>query len=145
MADAKLEASIGVAVLVLNKERDKVLLGIRQGGFMPDWYGLPGGKTDLSETLEECAKRELAEEAGITADSLEYIGVVRDSRETYDFIHFGYLAKTYTGEIRTMEPNKCKGWEWIPLDSLPEKILRGHAGLIQLYLDKKKGVMDFHK
>ena len=46
-------------------------------GRMPKWsdkLAIPGGHLDRGETLEEGAKRELLEETGLKADSLEYLG-----------------------------------------------------------------------
>ncbi|MBQ4226801.1 MAG: 8-oxo-dGTP diphosphatase [Clostridia bacterium] len=39
------------------------------------WIGV-GGKFEPGETAEECAKREMLEETGLTALSLEYRGIV---------------------------------------------------------------------
>lgn len=39
------------------------------------WIGV-GGKFEPEETAEECAKREMLEETGLTALSLEYRGIV---------------------------------------------------------------------
>lgn len=56
--------TLGVRVLVFN-ESQKVLL-VRHT-YLKGWY-LPGGGVDAGETLEEAARRELKEEAGILAN-----------------------------------------------------------------------------
>ena len=65
-----MEESIGVPVIILDKTKKKILLGVRKNCYGAGAYGLPGGRLESNEPLEACAKRELLEEAGITAKSL---------------------------------------------------------------------------
>ncbi len=61
--------STGIAVI----QDNKLLLGYRTDG---QGWSLAGGKQEGSESLEECALRELYEEFGLKSDSLEYLGQV---------------------------------------------------------------------
>jgi 8-oxo-dGTP pyrophosphatase MutT (NUDIX family) len=62
---------IGARVLLLDRH-DQVLLIHARDPDQPDhhWWELPGGGNDPGETLEETARRELAEETGILLDHL---------------------------------------------------------------------------
>ena len=71
-------------------------------------------------------------------DELTYIGVVRETQEEYDFIHFIFATEIEKQQPQLTEPDKCEGWEWVPLDMLPEKILPGHAAAVNLFLDESQ-------
>lgn len=101
-------------------------------------YGIPGGHVASNEKLISAAKRELEEETGITTKSLTYIGVVREKQKDYIFIHFMFLCDEYVGSPQLMEPDKCEGWKWYDLSSLPETILPGHKAAIDLFLHESK-------
>jgi 8-oxo-dGTP diphosphatase len=47
------------------------------------WLGI-GGKFEVGETPEECAKREIYEETGLIADKLYYRGVVNFVSDVYE-------------------------------------------------------------
>lgn len=49
-----------------------------------DHYKLPGGCVELSETLEQALRREIAEEVGATIRSIRYIGVVESHLARYN-------------------------------------------------------------
>ncbi len=61
----------GAGVIVENG-RGEVLLGRRADNHM---WGYFGGSVEIDETVEDCARRELLEEAGLVADELELFTV----------------------------------------------------------------------
>jgi 8-oxo-dGTP diphosphatase len=120
---------LGAFVIVINSE-NQVLLGERKNSYGVGLYGCPGGRLELSESLQDCAKRELVEETGLTAKSIKYLGVIREMQEGYNFIHFAFLCDEYEGQIELKEPDKCVSWNFYQLDSIPYQILPAHrAGL----------------
>ena len=55
---------VGVGVIIV--KAGKVLIGERKGSHGAGQYALPGGKLEWKETWEECARREVLEETGIS-------------------------------------------------------------------------------
>lgn len=62
---------VGASVIIENKE-GKILLQKRKDNHC---WGYAGGSVELNENVEDAAKRELFEETGLTANSLELFGV----------------------------------------------------------------------
>jgi hypothetical protein len=38
------------------------------------------------------------------------------------YVDIGLIADWKSGEPKVMEPEKCEGWDWYPLDRLPEPL-----------------------
>lgn len=132
------EQHIGVCLIA---EKDSsILLGKRINSFGSGSFGMPGGRVNVGEKLEDAGIRELAEETGLEADKLQYVGVVRENQGNYDFIHFIFQS-LIEGDPKVLEPDKCEEWIWFPKDGLPENILRGHRAAIDLYLNQE-GIID---
>jgi len=115
---------LGVFVILIQKR--KVLLGKRKNAYKSGFFGFPGGRLELSESLVDSAKRELLEETGVEAIDLKYLGVIRELQDGYNFIHFGFACDNYRGEIKTMEADKCEGWEFFSLNEIPFNTLPAH-------------------
>ena len=62
---------VGTNVIVLNKHGQILLQKRKDIGV---WW-IPGGYLELSETIEDCAKRELLEETGLIANKMELVNV----------------------------------------------------------------------
>ena len=80
-------------------------------------WSFPGGKVDAFEPTERAAARETGEELAIEVGPLELLCVV-------DLIDRAavYLATTFTGEPRIVEPHKHDGLAWFALDALPDPV-----------------------
>lgn len=63
---------VGATTLVFNN-KNELLLNLRTD---TNTWGIPGGSMELYETIEETAVRELKEETGITAETLELVTVL---------------------------------------------------------------------
>lgn len=125
---------IGVCIIVLDSTTQKILLGKRLNCYGAGTLGLPGGRLELTETLESCAERELLEETSLVSQKFLYAGTVRELQGEHNFIHFVYSCNEFSGQIVNVEPAKCEGWEWYQLDNLPENILPGHKAALDMYL-----------
>lgn len=117
---------VGVSVVVTRLFSDgkwRVLLGRRQNSFGNGLWSVPGGKPDAGETPKEAAVRELREETGLEAiqcmplpvwayqDFDDEVGV--RYVDVYFWAHAGVFATP-----RNLEPDKCKGWEWVAVDEV---------------------------
>ncbi|XP_054718725.1 oxidized purine nucleoside triphosphate hydrolase-like [Uloborus diversus] len=94
-----------VSSLVLLRKYGSVLLGYKKRGFgAGKWNGF-GGKQEQGETMIECARRELMEEAGVAAVDLQKIGYLE-----FEFIEdplimhvHVFSSSSFTGEPQESE------------------------------------------
>jgi|SRR5471030_1167509 len=87
-------------------------------------WGLPGGKVDWLEPVEQAVRREINEELGITLDALSLLCVV-DQIDTTNAVHWVapvYLASGFSGDPQILEPHKHGGLAWFDLAALPERL-----------------------
>jgi len=113
---------VGVGVIVL---RDgKVLLGKRKNAHGEGSWCFPGGHLELNEEVEECARREVMEEAGITVKNLKKGPYTNDifMDEKKHYITLIIVCDYDSGEVRVMEPEKCEKWEWFNWSQLPKPL-----------------------
>lgn len=131
---------LGAFVIVV--QNGKILLGKRKNSYKSGSYGCPGGRLELTESLVDCAKRELLEETGVEATNLKYLGVVRELQDGYNFIHFVFTCTSWVGEITVTEPDKCEGWDFYHKDELPANILPAHMKGIKLIDNPPSGYIE---
>ena len=86
---------------------------------------LPAGKLDGGEPPLECARRELAEEAGVTATEWEKLGDFFSSPGILTEVIHVFLARGL--EPSGLEPEEHEVFEtsWIPLDEAVEMAAHG--------------------
>ena len=94
----------GAVMIVLN-EKNEVLMQLRSD--FKRW-GVIGGGMDLGESMEETARRELEEETGLIADSLELMDLMSgpetfrtypNGDQLYDVTAIYYI-KEYHGDLK---------------------------------------------
>jgi 8-oxo-dGTP diphosphatase len=120
--DVRLEVGVGVGVLVLRGER--VLLGRRRSGHDTDTWQPPGGHLEFGESVEQCAQREVQEEAAIEIDDMRLGPYTNDLFVADDrhYISLFVIARHVGGQPRAVEPDKTADWDWFEWDSLPEPL-----------------------
>jgi 8-oxo-dGTP diphosphatase len=93
---------VGIGIVVLRGP--EVLLVRRGKAPAKGAWSLPGGRQELGETAEACARRELLEETGVTVGPLTLIAHV-DSihRDTAGQIEFHYTILDFGGRYESGE------------------------------------------
>lgn len=90
-------------------EHPRILLGMKKRGFGAGrWNGF-GGKLEEGESLEEAAKRELKEEAGIAATGIEKRGVL-----TFEFKTTGEIVEVHVFQVNGFSGNPEESEEMRP-------------------------------
>jgi 8-oxo-dGTP diphosphatase/2-hydroxy-dATP diphosphatase len=104
--------------LCIIHQHPRILLGMKKRGFGAGrWNGF-GGKVSASETIEEAAKREVFEEAGIQIKNLVKVGVINFSfKDKPDILQVHiFKADDFFGE--PVESDEMKP-QWFHIDNVP--------------------------
>lgn len=103
--------------LVIIEREGEVLLGMKKRGFGEGrWNGF-GGKLHPDESIEEAARREVQEEAGIVVDNLDFAGQLTFFYATPEPIEVHvFRAKNFSGEPTESEEMRP---QWFSIDALP--------------------------
>lgn len=123
--------AVGVAVIIVKK--NLILLGKRLNAHGHGTWAFPGGHLEFQETIEECAKREVAEETGLIVDSIVHGAFTNDffHKEKKHYVTLFVFAQYDTGEPKVMEPDKCEVWAWFSLDNLPHPLFLPFENLLK--------------
>jgi len=130
----------GASVIVEN-ENGEILLQLRKDN---NCWGYPGGLVDINEVVEEAAKRELLEETGIVANSMELFGVF-SGKELYHIYPHGdeisavdvvYMCKDYSGEARA-DFVESLDVRFFPVGELPDNISPPCVPALKKYRESK--------
>lgn len=111
---------LSVAVSVVIHDGSVVMINRSTGAYVGRW-GLPGGKIEPAEHPGETAVREIREEAGLSAEFDDYLGVVSSTLEKADttdhfLLHVCSLSTT-GGRLRSTDEGETA---WIALTELDE-------------------------
>lgn len=128
-----------VASLIVFRE-SRVLLSKRleMCRHMPGCWQFPGGAIKHGESIEEAARREIAEETGLV-DGLTYCGLVHaESLVLAEGGHWVCLFPAFTVDKLDLppnpEPDKHHNWTWVHTDApLLEPAMPGIAKAINSY------------
>lgn len=122
MTHARQRPAVGVSVIVLRGNR--VLLGRRLASHGAGTWQFPGGHLEFGESIEECARREVLEETGLTVSSLQFGPYTNDvfAAEGRHYITLFMIAFDLGGMVEVREPHKCAEWAWFDWATLPQPL-----------------------
>ena len=104
--------------------------------YLNNQYDLPGGHLEPGEDLYEAMIREAKEEIGITIkrENMQIVHIYHHFSK--DVLKFVFKVTNYSGEIKNLEPEKCKEIRWIDINNLPENTIKGIKNeIINIYND----------
>lgn len=127
--DLQKRPRVGVGIALIQNGR--VLLGKRKGSHGAGEWSFAGGHLEFGESIEDCARRELAEETGLKALSIELGPWTSDIIEDKHYITLFVFVDTFEGEPQVLEPHKCEGWEWFEWDKFPSPLFAPVRTLIE--------------
>ena len=116
----KRRPKVGVGVLVLKD--GKVLLTKRKGTHGKGEWAFPGGHLEYGESIEECARRECREEAGIEIKNVKFVRVSNMKKYGKHYVDIGIVAEWSAGNPEVREPKKTGYWDWYDVENLPRPL-----------------------
>ncbi len=96
----------------------RVLLGFKKRGFgQGRWNGF-GGKVKAGESIEQAARREVQEEAGLTVEAMERVGILefRSAGDPAPLEVHVFYVRQFSGEPKETTEMRPR---WFPVAALP--------------------------
>lgn len=125
--------------ILIRNGKNEVLLQRRQGTKLwPDFLALPAGHVDEGENVYEAFVRESKEELGIEVSKNDIINtfvINRKNKSLSSYFDVYFEIKNYKGDIKIMEPNKCKELVWFNINNLPFDMIDFEKRAIENYLN----------
>lgn len=133
-----------IVIFTIRQDELKVLLIKRAGSPFKGNWALPGGFVALDESLEEGARRELAEETGVSGVYLEQLYTFgqpdRDPRERVITVAYYALIPTDTIEIRAA--TDAEGVSWFGMNEVPA-LAFDHQEILRMAHQRLVGKLDY--
>lgn len=134
---------VGSIVIILNKNNDVLL---QQRKYPHGVWGLPGGLMELTESTEECARREVFEETGLTIGELELISISSGAKnfvraengDEFFVVTIVYATKDILHGRAMVHDDESLSIEYYPIHRLPNDMIGSHRRAIEGYLEKLK-------
>lgn len=117
-----------LTVDIIISDNDRFLLLNRNYSPFKDYWALPGGFVELSETVEEAAIREAKEETGLDIQIGDQVGVFSDPdrdprRHTVSIV---FISDNFRGNTSASHEGRIKWFK-----SLPEKVAFDHDEILK--------------
>lgn len=133
-----------IVIFTVRDKQLKLLLIMRGGEPYKGKWALPGGFVQLDEDLETGARRELAEETGISGVYLEqlytYGAVDRDPRERVITVAYSALIPSEKIQLRASTDAEAVGW--FSMDELPE-LAFDHNNIVDMAHQRLVAKLDY--
>lgn len=118
--------NLGVRVMLIQNGKVLLVRHVYQDG----WF-MPGGGMKRKETLEQAARRECHEEAGVDMQKIELFGIFFNYSEWKSDHITLFLSEDFT--MTDQQDNEIAEKRFFPLDALPESLGSGHRRRLQEY------------
>ena len=127
-----------ILTLAIIQKGNKVLLGMKKRGFGEGrWNGF-GGKVEGEETIEEAAKREILEEAGITVPNVWEVGIIEFEFKGNPEVLEVHIFRAHDFEGRPKETEEMRP-AWFGVKEIPfHQMWPDDAHWFPLFLAGKK-------
>ena len=114
----------GAGVMLINEKGEVLLQKRRDNGF----WDYPAGSMEIGESFEECARREVLEETGLTCGKLEFFMEMSGKDSFYEYPNGDqtyaaailYICRDFSGELKIQE-DEVLTQAFFSLDDIPEK------------------------
>jgi len=132
-----------VIFTVIENKLNVLLIKIKYGPFVGFW-GVPGGKVRIDETLDDAAKRELFEKTGLKDVYLEQLysfgRVNRDPRGR--IISVAYCALVDHNKVELKATVKYEDIKWLPVKEIG-KLAYDHSEIVKYALLRLKSKIKY--
>lgn len=118
--------NLGVRIMLIQDRNVLLVRHVYQDG----WF-MPGGGMKRRETLEQAARRECWEEAGVEMHKIELFGMFFNYTEWKSDHIALFLSKDFT--MSNTKDSEIAEKKFFPLDHLPEALGSGHRRRLQEY------------
>ena len=130
------------ASIIIEDDAGRILLGKRTDN---KCWGYAGGSIELGETVEECARRELFEETGLTAGDIDLFMINSGEPTHYTYpngdevynVEIVYICSDYTGKLHPQE-DEISELKFFDKADIPDEISPPIRPVIEKYLERRK-------
>ena len=91
------------AAIIINEEKNKILITKRQGGQFDGLWEFPGGKIENGETSKEATIREIKEELSLEIEIIDYFNSIEYQYEDFYLTMHLYWSSIKSGELSLNE------------------------------------------
>lgn len=122
--------AVSPAIIVAVTRDDDWLLMVQSHNFKADYMGLVAGFVETGETLEECVRREVMEETGISITDITYFG-----SQAWPYpsgLMVGFKAR-YAGGDFVLQTSELRKGGWFHRDAMPA--IPGKVSLARRLID----------
>lgn len=129
------------ASIIIENEKGQILLGKRSDNHC---WGYSGGSIEIDERVEDCARRELFEETGLTAGELELFMINSGPEVHYIYpngdevsnVEIIYICREWEGEPRAAD-GEMTDLRFFDVRDIPEEISPPIKPVIDEYIRQR--------
>lgn len=137
--------TVDVVIFTLISQELHVLLVQRRRWPFDGYWAIPGGFINIDESLEEAARRELAEETGVQDLYLEQLytfgDVGRDPRTRVISVAYIALVRADAQKIRVSD--ESTDVRWFPVRALPDQVAFDHDQILAYAISRLRSKLEY--